>query len=136
MTPEQRRKYQNLSGRELEAELATQLKTPVEGGAIEVTAFGDANRSWLLPDRLYGASHTVTSNAATIDSDDVVYSTNTFDMGSGRKYTLEQAYLHGKDGTIKAVGPTKVREREESKGRETNIEWLRRRVDEILWVPA
>jgi len=134
MTPEQRRQYSKLSGRELEHELATQLHTPMEGRAIEVTAFGDANRSWLMPDRAMG-SHVVTSNAQTYTGD-IINSTNTFDMGGGVSYTLEQSYLHKPDGSVKAIGPTKVREKEESTGRETDLQWLRRRVAEVLWVPA
>lgn len=126
--------YRKLTGSELERELAQQLNTPMEGRALEVTAFGDANRSWLMPDRAMG-SHVVTSNAATYTGD-IINSTNTFDMGGGVSYTLEQSYLHKPDGSVKAIGPTKVREGEKSVGRETDLQWLRRRVAEIMWVPA
>lgn len=126
-----KRPYGDLSARDLERELAMQIHSPVEGGAIEVTAFGDTQRSWLVPD--YGASHKITSNARTIDGEFVQTSNSVAVPATGQKWTLEQTYLYKKDGTVKAIGKTKVRDMIHHP--ETDLEWLRRRVDEVLWVP-
>jgi hypothetical protein len=127
------RPYQKLNARELEQQLAGQIRTPVEG--YEITAFGDTERSWLAGPAYNMASHAVTANALTTTSDIVLTNQTVTVPSTGQQWTLETNYALMPDRTIKALGDTHVTDRSKPRG-ETDIEWLRRRVAEVLWVPA
>lgn len=101
------RPYRDLTSSQLSSLLSGQLKTGGRLDAVEVTTFGDANRSWLLGD-------TVTSqNVET-----------TFRVGAdGRPEAVTRL--------VASPSPTSVRN-----GGETELAWLRRRVSEICWRPS
>jgi hypothetical protein len=129
---DKKRPYGDLSARDLERELAMQLNSPVEGGPVEMietTAFGDTQRTWLMGN----PSHAITSNARTISGEFVTTDNTVSVPATGQQWKLNQTYLYKKDGTVKAIGKTKVRDMIHHP--ETDLEWLRRRIDEVLWVP-
>ena len=105
------RPYGKLTGSELSRILAAQLETggPIQRPKpVETTAFGDTNRSWLVD----GA---VTANQ-----------------------NVETTFRVGADGRPEAVTrlvstPAKTSVRN---GGESELAWLKRRVDEICWRPT
>ena len=113
------RPYEKLTGSELSRIMAEQLQrgAPLQRSVsasshdpIEVTAFGDKNRSWLV-------------DGSTTNS-----------LGQN----VETTFRVGADGRPEAVTrlvdkPSKTSARN---GGESELAWLKRRVDEICWRPT
>ena len=105
------RPYEKLTGSELSRVFADQLQSggPIQRPKpVEATAFGDTNRSWLMGDGTISGSSNV-----------------------------ETTFRVGADGRPEAVtclvdAPSKGAARN---GGESELAWLKRRVDEICWSP-
>jgi hypothetical protein len=121
------RPYKDLSAAELDAELARQLprgRRTVDPppGSLEVTAYGDTYRTFLSNS---------SSTAGTGTTSNTVYWSPTVTSDG----MFETDYVVGPDGKPKAI-ETRPRAAERAIPEDDDIAWLRRRVNEVCWVPA
>lgn len=126
------RPYKGLSNDDLFKELSRQLEgIQPHPDAVEVTAFGDTERKWLVP-------NTVTSFGSATTLTNVYYPANSsasWDWRYGNStvpYQIDTEYRVGRNGQPEAV----TRLVEGAAKPESDMDWLKRRVREICWVPA
>jgi len=130
------RPYFNHTGKELDDELGRQLGRQVPRGrrtvdwdadTVEVTAFGDTQRSFLVHESA-NLNNSFSTGANTTNT--VYWSPTVTSNGM-----FETTYVVAADGKAR-VKETKARPVEGSAKAESDMDWLERRVDEVCWVPA
>lgn len=130
------RPYKGLTDRELDAVLAQKLADG-RPDPIEVTAFGDTKRTFIVPDNY--TYQLVTNNTSTITTSP--YLSNSTTLWTGPLFTqpqpaLETIFRVGSDGQPEAVSKLVSKPSEGSIRNETDMAWLKRRVAEVCWIPA
>jgi hypothetical protein len=93
---------------------------------IEVTVYGDTQRRWTMPYEL--TSNTIVTNTTGSTLSNVLY-TDPIYSNPGQIVTTYQVGVDGLPVAVSRLGENVAK-------KEDPLAWLKRRVNEICWVPA